>query len=105
MQLTTVNIKNNKTTVVVGLVRPSWVKELEQDYTVRNIKFCLLDISVRERAQRLKERQASSELIKDLEEHKNLKSWIKKSGYENIIIDTSNLTPEEIVDKIQAWVR
>lgn len=98
------NMNKNINTVILGLVKPAWINEHQEHYGINNIKFCLLDISVEERARRLKLRNAPEYLINDLEEHDGLPKWIKESGFPSITIDTTYLTPEEVVAKIEEWI-
>lgn len=104
LQITSENTKNNLSTVFLGLIRPYSVKHYQSKYNVGKIKFCLLDISTKERARRLKQRGSSMSLVGGIEEHVGFRSWIGEAGYEHIVVDTAKLTPEEVVDKIYTWI-
>ncbi len=104
LQITSENIKNNITTVFLGLIRPHSVKEHQNKHDVHTIKLLLLDISTEERARRLKQRGSSMSLVYGIEEHEGFRSWISEADYENSMIDVTNLNSDEVVQKIYEWV-
>lgn len=103
-EVTRDNINQNITTVVLGLIKPAWMEKYKDQYGVKNIKFCLLTISVEERTRRLTQRGAPLHLINDLEEHEGFPQWIQESQFENVMIDTSELSPDEVTDQIKHWI-
>ena len=100
------NAKEDRFTVVAGLIRPQKVKKLAKklDFSLP-IHFCLLDVSPEARARRLKERKASEELIKDEKELEMLPKWFRDSGYKYFIIDTTQLSIGEVANEIVKWIK
>ena len=105
LDIATENEEKGISMVVAGLVRPLLVKKLAEGIRLPEIHFCLLDINIEERKKRLEDRKASKELISDIEELLGLRDWVKKSGYKYVTVDTTNLSPKEVVEKVTSWIR
>ena len=104
-QIATSNAVDNTNTVILGLVRPGWIKKLQPKFSFDHIKFCLLDVSVEERTKRLKKRNSPQYLIDDLEEQEGFPLWMRESGFPFAVIDTSNLSVKNVTEKIVDWIK
>lgn len=95
------NLEENISTCILGLSFPSEVKGFEESNRLENLDFLLLDVHEEERAIRLSGRNNSKEIIKDTEQLINL-----RKEFRNIqnIIDTSNLSIKEVLDKILEFI-
>jgi broad-specificity NMP kinase len=93
------NARVGISTVCVGLIRPSYVKNFPIPILV-----CLLNVSIEERTQRLKKRGATQALIDDLEELNGLEQWIQESAFPYIKIETNNKSIKEVAALIQNWI-
>ena len=94
------NEKIGGDTIVAGL---SFPREIIKFSKKKNFHFCLLDINIKERERRLKKRESAKEVIEDLEQLKDLRKEFKKLKTKKII-NTSNLTPQEISLKLIKWI-
>lgn len=94
------NEKIGKDIIIVGLSFPSEIDEFSKR---KNFHFCLLNISAKERAKRLRKREPAREVIKDLEQLKNLRKEFKELKTKKIF-SVSNLTPKEISLKLIKWI-
>lgn len=99
------NMEEGVSTVIVGLIRPQLAQEMLADIPLFEIKFCLLDVTVEERAKRLKKRSASQDLVDDVEELMNLEKWLEDSKYEFVKIETTNLSPKKVANSLAQWVK
>lgn len=94
------NEKIKKDTIIIGLSFPSEIKKFSKR---KNFHFCLLNISVKERAKRLRKRESAEEVIKDLGQLKNLRKEFNELKQKKIV-SVSNLTPQEISSKLVKWI-
>lgn len=94
------NEKLGKDTIIVGLSFPSEILRFSKR---KEIKFILLDISIKEREKRLKKRKASKEVIKDTNQLINLRKDFK-SLKSKVIINVSNLTPSQTSTKLLKYL-
>lgn len=94
------NEKRGMDTLIVGLSFPNEILKFSKR---KDIYFCLLDISAIERAKRLRKRNAPKNVIKDIEQLKNLRKEFKELKMRKII-DVSKLNPQEISLKLSKWV-
>jgi len=98
------NQKKNLNTIIVGLSLPSEVGDIKESTMLREIIFCLLDVSEKEREKRLIKRGALQEVILDLEQHASLRKEVGKTNYKKTIIDTTNLSIAETAEKVIKFI-
>ncbi len=104
LKLAEENSKQDINTICCGLIRPFQVEEVAKNYSVKNIQLCLLDITQQERENRLLKRGNSEHLLEDLDELVGFRSWIKESQYPSITFECSDLTPEQLLEKVLVWI-
>ncbi len=98
-------IKNQKkgiSTCIVGLCFPSEVKSLKESLFLE-LRFCFLEVSQKERETRLRKREASQEVIADLEQFNQLKKEAKNIPLAKKI-NTSSLSVHHVAQKIIHWI-
>ncbi|MCH7568602.1 MAG: hypothetical protein IIA87_04230 [Nanoarchaeota archaeon] len=98
------NQEKNKSTCIIGLSFPSEVEEFEESKKLNKILYCLLDMHEKERKKRLRKRN-TPEMIEDLEQLNKLREDFKQTKYKTNIIDTSNLSLNEVANEIIDWLR
>ncbi len=94
------NEKQGKDTLIIGLSFPREVLKFSKR---KDSSFCLLDISINERAKRLRKRNASREVIKDIEQLIDLRKEFKELKIKKVI-NVSNLNPKEISLELTKWI-
>jgi thymidylate kinase len=94
----------SRSTIIAGLSFPDEVSKFKEHKKVDKIFFCLLDVHEEEREKRLCKRNASKEVIEDLEQLHQLRRKFKTTKFENKIIDTTNLSVKETADKVIDWI-
>ncbi|MFC1710746.1 hypothetical protein ACFLZJ_01150 [Nanoarchaeota archaeon] len=95
------NQEKNLSTCIIGLSFPSEVNDFKESEKLNKISFCLLDVNKEEREKRLGKRNASNEVIADIDPLNKLRNEIKKLK----VIDTSNLSIEETANKVINWIK
>lgn len=100
LQVSEKNEKRRKDTLIVGLIFPNEILKFSKR---KDIYFCLLEISLIERAKRLRKRNASKDVIKDIEQLKNLRKEFKELKVRKII-NVSKSNPKEISLKLAKWI-
>ena len=101
-------IKNQKkgfSTIIAGLSFPNEVLMYEEHDEMGEILFCLLDVHETERERRLCERGSTKEVISDLCQLHQLREKFKDIEFENVVIDTTNLSINEVKEKVIEWIR
>jgi dephospho-CoA kinase len=97
------NQKKGKFTCIIGLSFPAEINSFKESKEINKIKFCLLDISEKERKRRLIKRDSSKDIINDLENLYNLRKQIKRvNGH---IIDVSKLSLDEVGESLSNWMK
>jgi len=95
------NEKKGISTIIVGLSFPREISNISKKIKP---KYCLLDISIKERKNRLKKRKSAIEVIKDNKQLLDLRKDFSKL-IDKKIIKTSNKTPNEIIKEIIKWIK
>jgi dephospho-CoA kinase len=95
------NQKKEISTCIIGLSFPKEINEFKESKKINKIDFLLLDVNIKERERRLKKRKSSKEVIKDLEQLKELKKQFKNKK----VINTSKLSIEETAKKIIKYLK
>ena len=93
------NTKKNISTCIVGLSFPNEITAFKESKRL-DIEFFLLDVSIEERARRLINYGASVDVVEDLECYKILKEHFTEN-----IIDTTNLSIEEVAKQLSSLIR
>jgi len=95
------NEKKGMNTIIVGLSFPSEISNISKKIKP---KYCLLDISIKERGNRLRKRKSTIEVIEDKKQLLDLRKDFSKLK-DKKVIKTSNKTSKEIVKEIIKWVK
>ncbi len=90
------NQKKEKSTCIIGLSFPNEIRKIKESEKIKNIYYILLDVSVKERKNRLKKRKSQSHVIKDPEQLKSLKKIFKSKLKNKHRINTTNLSTENV---------
>ena len=96
------NQEKNLSTCIVGLSFPNEVNDFKESKKLEKILFCFLDISKEEREKRLSKRNASKEVIEDLNQLNKLK---KETQFSPKIIDTTYLSIKETANRVVDWIK
>jgi hypothetical protein len=104
LNLATQNAKKNISTIVSGLCFPSEIKKSSNYVDTLDIYFCLLDVKKNERKKRLKQRNASKEVIDDLKQLDRLRDEFKKLS-NCFIINTTEYDIETVAIKVISWIK
>ncbi|MBT4376890.1 hypothetical protein HOD29_05955 [archaeon] len=96
------NQEKEITTCVLGLSFPKEVMSFEEFNKLENVSFCLLDVNEEERERRLIKRNASRDVIDDVENLLELRRQIKEINGK--IIDTSKLSIEETFEEVVNFI-
>ncbi len=97
------NQKKNISTCIIGLSFPDEIINFDESKNLNSINFCLLDVEEFERKKRLSFRNASEEVIDDLEQLHKLREVAEEKNIN--IIDTSILLVEEVAKEIIKWIK
>lgn len=99
------NRKKGISTVVCGLVIPEEIEMFLTDTLQGKVYIFLLDVSVIERTRRLTLRNASQELIDDVEEVIGLRKWVPDSNLQGKnVIHTTNISPQEVAERVKKLI-
>jgi broad-specificity NMP kinase len=99
------NLGKRKSTIICGLTIPEEIEKFMLDGLNDKVYILLLDVGAKERERRLRSRNASQELIDDLEEVIGLRKWVPKSKLKGrYIVDTTKLSIKDIGNKIEELI-
>jgi len=98
------NQKKGVSTIVAGLSFPNEVLMFEEYKEMDEILFCLLNVHESEREKRLCARGSAKDVIDDLCQLHDLREKFKDVKFENVVIDTSKLSIEEVGEEVVEWV-
>ena len=105
LELSTENLKTEKSTVILGMIHPSEVRELVSVDIQKQIKFLLLDVTIDERNRRFKCRNENRDfLLNERKNLDNLQKWLKKSSFDFEVLDTTKLEIDETANLVVKWV-
>ena len=100
--------KNNQektSTCIIGLSFPKEILKFNESKKLEEIEFILLDIDEKEREKRLQKRNANQDVIDDLKQLSGLRKQFKELKSKTKIINTTNLSINEVANKIVEYIK
>jgi len=99
------NQKKEKSTCIIGLSFPNEIRKIKESKKIKNIYYILLDVSIKERKNRLKKRKAQSHVIEDTEQLKLLKKIFRFKLKNKHRINTTNLSIKDVSNLLIKFIR